>query len=281
MTEFVLHQNFRYEYTAPVRQLRHRLIVVPPAVHGHQRRTAHRLVVTEATAETVPGRDRFANHVIHISAPSVERAIEFEVQVSVESQPLPRPPVLSASTLRAPSFTQPSALTRPDARILEIARMITAGAAAPLELAERVTSWVHANLKYSYDVTDVSTTASQALAAGAGVCQDYAHVMLSIARACGLAARYVSGHLVGEGGTHAWVEVLVDTGASTGRVVAVAFDPTHARRADSGYLTVAIGRDYADVAPTSGTFSSPGRGQLFCRKRLDVADSTHPVLPSA
>ena len=280
MTEYVLHQYFRYEYSAPVRQLQHRLMVVPPAVHGHQRRTAHRLLVTGAEAQTVIRRDRFANQVIHVSAPSVEEAIEFEVRVKVESQPLPVPPVLPASALRAPWFTQPSVLTRPDPRILEVSRMVMAGATAPLELAERITGWVHANMRYSFDVTGVSTTASEALAVGAGVCQDFAHVMLSISRACGLAARYVSGHLVGEGGSHAWVEVLVDADADDGgaRAVAVAFDPTHDRRAHAGYLTVATGRDYADVAPTSGTFSSPGRGRLFCRKRLDVAGPVEPAL---
>jgi len=53
--------------------------------------------------------------------------------------------------------------------------------------------------------------------------------------------------------------------------VAVAFDPTHNRRAERGYLTVAVGRDYADVAPTSGTFEGTGPGVLSARKRLSPA----------
>jgi transglutaminase-like putative cysteine protease len=140
-------------------------------------------------------------------------------------------------------------------------------------------TWVQANLSYRFDATDVRTTAAQALALGAGVCQDYAHVMLALCRAGGLPARYVSGHLVGEGGTHAWVEVLVEDPLESRRALAVAFDPTHGRRADDGYVSIAVGRDYADVAPTSGTFASGGRGRLWCTKRLEVVERrTDPAL---
>ena len=58
-------------------------------------------------------------------------------------------------------------------------------------------------------MTSIATTAAEALAGGRGVCQDTAHVMIALCRAAGLPARYVSGHLLGEGGTHAWVEVIV------------------------------------------------------------------------
>ncbi len=64
-------------------------------------------------------------------------------------------------------------------------------------------------LTYEFGVTGVHTTAADAVAGGRGVCQDYADIMLALCRAAGLPARYVSGHLVGEGGSHAWVEVVV------------------------------------------------------------------------
>lgn len=91
----------------------------------------------------------------------------------------------------------------------------------------------------------------------------------------GASARYVSGHLVGEGGTHAWVEVVVPdpSAASADRALAVAFDPTHDRRAGRGYLTVAVGRDYGDVAPTSATFEGTGPGVPFARKKLSLVAS--------
>jgi transglutaminase-like putative cysteine protease len=91
--------------------------------------------------------------------------------------------------------------------------------------------------------------------------------MLSLCRLIGLPARYVSGHLLGEGGTHAWVEVLAPDGG--GGAVACGFDPTHGRRTGVRYVTVAFGRDYRDVAPTSGTYVG-GAGRLTARKRVDI-----------
>jgi transglutaminase-like putative cysteine protease len=124
-------------------------------------------------------------------------------------------------------------------------------------------------MSYGFDRTGVHTTAGQALAAGHGVCQDYAHLMLALCRLLGIPARYVSGHLVGEGGTHAWVEVLLP---GPGRSVEVlAWDPTHDRPADLRYLTVAVGRDYRDVAPVSGTYRLPHRGWLSASCRVGVA----------
>ena len=78
---------------------------------------------------------------------------------------------------------------------------------------------------------------------------------------------------MGEGGSHAWVEVVVNDRSTTGEAVVVAFDPTHNRRAKQGYFTVAVGRDYAHVAPTSGTFEGSCPGLLSTRKRLSRANT--------
>ena len=116
------------------------------------------------------------------------------------------------------------------------------------------------------------TTAAGALAGGVGVCQDDAHVILARGRLLGLPARHASGHLVGEGGSHAWAEVLVaDRNEEAPGATAVAFDPTHDRETDLGYLTVAVGRDYADVAPTSGAFVGSCAGRLSSTERLGLS----------
>jgi transglutaminase-like putative cysteine protease len=96
--------------------------------------------------------------------------------------------------------------------------------------------------------------------------------MLAVCRACGLPSRYVSGHLLGQGGTHAWVEVVLPTRDGTGDAIAHAFDPTHASRGGLGYVTVAVGADYSDVAPTSGTYLSGSSGTLTASKRVTLTD---------
>jgi transglutaminase-like putative cysteine protease len=90
--------------------------------------------------------------------------------------------------------------------------------------------------------------------------------MLTLCRLCGLPARYVSGHLLGEGGTHAWVEVLLPDPTDPNRYLARPFDPTHGTEPGLNYVTVAVGRDYGDVAPTSGTYRAPYAGHLSARK---------------
>ena len=84
---------------------------------------------------------------------------------------------------------------------------------------------------------------------------------LSLCRQVGLPARYVSGYLPGEGQMHAWVEVLLPLGPKE-TPTWMAFDPTHQCRCDERYITVAVGRDYQDVAPTSGHYSGESSNEL-------------------
>jgi transglutaminase-like putative cysteine protease len=163
----------------------------------------------------------------------------------------------------------PSELTEPDRALRRAARRISLPGDAGLGLAQRINAWVAAHMRYRHDVTSVRTTAAEALAVGAGVCQDYAHVMLALCRLSGLPARYVSGHMVGEGGSHAWVEVLLPSATGRSSLVAVPFDPTNNRLAGPSYLTVAVGRDNADVAPTHGSYCGPAGGTLTTSKTLE------------
>jgi transglutaminase-like putative cysteine protease len=104
-----------------------------------------------------------------------------------------------------------------------------------------------------------------ALHLGQGVCQDYAHIMLSLLRTLTIPARYVSGHLLGEGAPHAWVEALVRD-AGTGDVDVVGCDPTHRCHVGADYIVVATGRDFADVTSTSGVFTGAASGKLHWSK---------------
>jgi transglutaminase-like putative cysteine protease len=273
MSIYLLHQRLRYEYPAPIRNLAHRLVVIPPDRHGDQRLLLQRVDVGGAAAQVISRVDRFGNRVIDVRAHEVAEAIEFDAWAVVERSAglvdLPAP----GDVLRDGRLVRPSALTRPDSRLREAASQLATADEPGIDLARRITGWVYRTMHYRPDVTDVATTAAGALALGQGVCQDYAHVMLALCRLCGLPARYVSGHLVGEGGTHAWVEVLVSGPDRTEQAQFVALDPTHDREAGDNYLTVAVGRDYADVAPTSGTFVASCRGRLSATKHLSVSDA--------
>lgn len=268
---YLLRQTFRYEYPEPIRDLNHRLVVIPPERFGDQRRLRHQLSVDAPDASFENRKDRFGNVIIDVFAPRVSDAIEFTAEVSVERHAA-EPNRLPDGWLAEGYLLEPSALTAADDRILKAAESLASSAAWGLPLADRINDWVYQSMTYQHGVTGVRTTASEALALGSGVCQDYAHVMLAMARACGLPSRYVSGHLLGEGGSHAWVEVVLPTNDGTGDAIASTFDPTHAGRGGLNYVTIAVGSDYSDVAPTSGSYRSAASGRLFTRKRVTLTE---------
>jgi transglutaminase-like putative cysteine protease len=267
---YLIRQSFRYEYEAPIRGLEHRLMIVPPDRYGDQRTVMSNLSVTPEGGLVRRLQDPHGNAVVEIQVPGPLTAIEFDAWVAIDrtasSTPLAVP--IASRWAEHPGFLEPSGLTDPGRYLRKVAAELSRRGLAELELAESVNEWVHDRLEYRHGATDIHTTAAEAARSGSGVCQDYAHVMLSLCRLLALPARYVSGHLLGEGGTHAWVEVLLAPEAGGG-AGAHGFDPTHGRRTSVRYVTVAVGRDYRDVAPTSGTYRG-GAGRLTTRKRVDI-----------
>jgi transglutaminase-like putative cysteine protease len=149
--------------------------------------------------------------------------------------------------------------------------------AAALALARRI----QAEFAYQPGVTDAGTPVADAFAARHGVCQDFAHVMVVALRLVGLPAAYVSGYLrttpppgmarlVGADAMHAWV--MLWCGPTRGWI---GFDPTNGCITGDGHLFVAMGRDYADVAPMDGLFVG-GAGQSLS-VMVDVAPEEEPV----
>jgi len=256
---YVLHQTIVYEYAAPVRDLRQRLMVVPQARHGDQQRVVHRFDVQACGSKRVRTRaDRFGNSVVRVSVPVVEERIEFRTRAVLarDRKAIRRTPPWAAT---APARTL---LTAPDAAIHDAARSL-GPVRDVLETADAISDLIRSSFEYAHGATSVRTTAAAAWQLRQGVCQDMAHVMIAMCASLGICARYVSGHLLGEGASHAWTEVF-----DPARQLVVAIDPTHRRRTDLRYITTATGRDYQDVAPTSGTYTGRGSGGTL---RVDKA----------
>jgi transglutaminase-like putative cysteine protease len=266
-----IDQTIRYDYSAPIRHLRHRLVIAPRAVHGDQRRLSRSLVVSPDAATYVQV-DAFGNDVDALELPYVERSIAFALRSNVVRDARLGATAFDPAGLDHPALHDERRLTEPDAALRAAAARLRAAEPDPRRLAEAIARFVHAEMVYTKAVTDVFTTAAQAFAARAGVCQDYAHVTLALARACGLTARYVSGHLIGDGASHAWVEILIPERGRGVRVLSL--DPTHGRPTDLRYLVIAVGRDYEDVAPTSGVFSGSAPGRIGARQVVRLTDVT-------
>jgi transglutaminase-like putative cysteine protease len=134
-----------------------------------------------------------------------------------------------------------------------------------LSALKRLNNVIFGAFDYEIGVTQVHSPIEQALCVRRGVCQDFAHIMIAIARGWGVPARYVSGYFYhrrqdkdrsGEDATHAWVEAYLPSFGWVG------FDPTNNIMAGERHIRAAVGRDYADVPPTRGTFKGDADSEL-------------------
>lgn len=264
---YVLHQHLRFTYDGPAFDSVYRLVVIPRARHGSLHRRLHSVEVSDPEARTTTRRDGAGNVVLSVRLDVIREAVEFNVAAVLERRGAVADARVPLAKLRSSRYLRPTRLTTADAALRALAEQLRAAASDDLDFAERCCDAVRSAIAYQYGVTSVSTTAAQAYAAGRGVCQDHAHVMIAVCRAAGVPARYVSGHLLGEGGSHAWVEVLVRDGDAAR---AVAMDPCNGCRAGARHLTIATGRDYAEVAPTSGCYEGAAASRLTIRKRVGV-----------
>lgn len=151
-----------------------------------------------------------------------------------------------------PMYRYPSPYTRLTPEIVVFARKAEKlcteqGKKRNLDKAVCVMGLLYQSFSYESGTTDIYTTAGEALKQGRGVCQDYAHIMTAVLRYMGIPARYVTGLMIGEGYTHAWIEVYTDGGW-------YGLDPTNNLHIDEYYIKLAHGRDYGDCVVDRGCF---------------------------
>lgn len=120
------------------------------------------------------------------------------------------------------------------------------------------------NFVYEQGCTDITTTAEQAWKLGRGVCQDYAHIMLSLCRMAGITCRYVAGMLTGEGYSHAWIEIAKD-----GRWYGI--DPTNGVIVLENHIKISHGRDYSDCLINQGIFTGNAKQEQSIFVRVENA----------
>lgn len=132
---------------------------------------------------------------------------------------------------------------------------------------DELTMTISRDFTYDRAVTNVYSAVDEVLALRAGVCQDFAHLFIAVARAMGVPARYVSGYIHDPrgrgvtGASHAWAE------AWTPRKGWVGYDATHPIRAGANHVRIAVGRDYGDAAPTRGVYVGSATGTMDVKVR--------------
>ena len=139
----------------------------------------------------------------------------------------------------------------------------------PLSALIQLNFRIHAALEYTPNSTAVDSPIDIALQNRRGVCQDYTHIMIALLRRAGIPARYISGYIFQEpegeeeldisGASHAWVEAFLP---ATGWI---GLDPTNNTHVSDKHIRIAVGRDYADVPPTRGTFKGGSSSDTYRR----------------
>ena len=189
----------------------------------------------------------------------------------------------------ATEFVFPSMYAPHHVDFAEYARPSFSAQRPILEAACDLMTRIHRELKYASNTTDINTPAREALTKRQGVCQDFAHILLACLRTLGLAARYVSGYLltvvpegkkrlIGSDASHAWVSIYIPDSNTNGLGTQGQWydlDPTNNRWGLSSpgedYVTLAIGRDFADVSPVRGVIHGG------TNHTLDVGVTVRPV----
>jgi transglutaminase-like putative cysteine protease len=151
----------------------------------------------------------------------------------------------------------------------------------PYAAATSLAAFVFDNFEYKKGITNVETKVDEIWKLKAGVCQDFAHILLVMLRLINIPARYVSGYICpknhelrGEGATHAWVEAYIPFYGWLG------LDPTNNCIVSDRHVRLAIGRSFDDCTPVKGTYKGSSEHQLEVSVVIDngeVKDEEEPA----
>ncbi|MGN6490450.1 MAG: transglutaminase family protein [Agriterribacter sp.] len=140
-------------------------------------------------------------------------------------------------------------------------------------VTEQFSEHIFKNFKYIKGITSIETTVDEILEHRAGVCQDFAHLLLQLLRVAGIPARYVSGYICpnkngmrGEGATHAWVDAWIPGYGWAG------IDPTNNIWVTNNHVKLSVGRHFRDCTPIKGTFKGPARQTLSVHVSVGYED---------
>jgi len=239
-----LHCSFQTElqFSSPITDHTFSFMLTP-AETPRQRVLSHQVLV-EPHCALFPAQDGFGNiaHMGYSNPPHDHIRYGMEAEVLTDGTRFATAPPNPLC-----KFATPLTAAGPSVRALwETHRQADA---APESQAMALMHALYSQFHYRSGTTGVRTTAEEALSQGCGVCQDYAHILLALLRLEHIPCRYVTGMMVGEGQTHAWIEVYAD-----GRWLPL--DPTHDRIAGEDYVTLSRGRDFDDCSIDKGVFHS-------------------------
>ena len=272
----------RFRYSAPVRESVMELRMQPRSEGPQTLRSFQ--IATNPRAQLYAYTDHLGNAVYHFNLLREHEELRIEAQAVVEMAQFPHTPEkldhlewgrYNNYNLSDDHFDMlgPSKFARLSPELLTFMKIaeLEKPEGDPLTAMKKLTRSIYDSFDYESGITEVHSPIETALRERRGVCQDFAHIMTAIARAWGVPTRYVSGYMYHRGNkdrsgadaTHAWVESYLPSLGWVG------FDPTNNIPAGERHVRAAVGRDYADVPPTRGTFKGGADSELSIAVSLE------------
>jgi transglutaminase-like putative cysteine protease len=277
----IRHVNL-FRYNSPVRESVMELRMQPRSEGPQTLRSFQ--IATNPRAQLYAYTDHMGNAVYHFNMLREHEELRIEAQAVVELGAFPEMPVqldpLEWGRYNNYNLTddhydmlEPSKFARASPELLAFMKIadLEKPAGDPLSALKSLQRAIYDSFEYQSGITEVHSPIETALEQRLGVCQDFAHIMIAVARLWGLPTRYVSGYLYHKGArdrsradaTHAWVESYLPSLGWVG------FDPTNNIVTRERHVRAAVGRDYADVPPTRGTYKGGADSELSIAVSLE------------
>ncbi|SNR44664.1 MULTISPECIES: transglutaminase domain-containing protein [Hymenobacter] len=289
MPSYTIKHLTRYTYAAPVIDCANQLMIYP--LEDERLEVKRHEVVVSSDPELAFFTDYFGNKigVFTIIKPHNELLIESNLEVITSPIQFPMDEEAAeqqwhhlASLHQDAAFIDfltpdPSPLQQ---EIYEVLQSVTDQHEKPLKNALVLSEYVYDHFQYEQGVTNVETPTEEIWRLRAGVCQDFAHMLLYMLRLTGIPARYVSGYVCpkqegmrGTGATHAWVEAYIPFYGWLG------LDPTNNCIVNDGHVRMALGRHFSDCTPIKGTYKGTGAHTLTVSVHIEngEADTQEPL----
>ena len=273
MPRFKIHHVTRYTYESPVRDSANQVLLFP-LQDEHQQVLKQDLKISGDPSLDV-FKDYYGNGVgtfMH-AAPHTELLIDSKIEVITKTRLMPDDEIPAEKQwyeLESIRFTVPYIDYLKQEQFVAIEEVKHIANAQQykkeytvLQAGKYLTEYVFINFSYIKGVTTVESTLDEVWRLKAGVCQDFAHILLVMLRMLGIPSRYVSGYICpnhngmrGEGATHAWVEAYIPYFGWLG------FDPTNNCIVNDLHVRLAVGRNFSDCSPVRGTYKGTSNHQL-------------------
>ncbi len=272
MQHYRIKHITRYTYTTPVIDSANQVILFP-IDDDQQEVKSHDLTISHKPDVEI-FKDYFGNQVgiFSVIKPHQELTIQSAIEVITHEVPIPaddQPPEAQWENLRLIQDQNPfmDFLTQKNFEAFDelsaIVKSLAVEPVTPFAFAKAVLIFIYDRFEYKQGITNVETNVDEIWNLKAGVCQDFAHLMLVMLRMIGIPARYVSGYICpknhdlrGEGATHAWVEAYIPFYGWIG------LDPTNKCIVNNRHVRLAIGRNFSDCTPVKGTYKGSSEHKL-------------------